>query len=244
VANPLEQFVIKPIVPIEIAGLNLAFTNSALAMTIAAGLAIAAFVAASRDAAVVPGRLQSAAEMLYGTVASMVRDNVGQEGMRFFPFVFSLFVFLLFGNLLGMFPGAFTFTSHLAVTFALAATIFVAVTILGFYHHGTHYFRMFLPEGVPSYVAPIIIPIEVISYLSRPISLSVRLFANMVAGHIILKVFAGFVVGLGGFYVLPGLLPFSMLVGFVALEFLVALLQAYIFTILSCIYLNDAINMH
>jgi F-type H+-transporting ATPase subunit a len=243
-ANPIDQFQIKVIVPIEIAGVNLSYTNSALAMTIAAGIATFVFVSASRAAAPVPGRLQAAAEIVYGSIASMVRDNVGTQGMRYFPLLFALFVFLLTGNLLGMVPGAFTFTSHLAVTFALAATIFVGVTVLGFYHHGTHYFRTFLPEGVPWYVAPIIIPIEIISYLSRPISLSVRLFANMVAGHIILKVFAGFVVALGGMYVVPGILPFSMLVGFVALEFLVALLQAYIFTILSCIYLNDAINMH
>ncbi|MBI3504002.1 MAG: F0F1 ATP synthase subunit A [Proteobacteria bacterium] len=243
-ASPLEQFQIEPIFPLKIAGQNLAFTNSALAMTISAGLAVALLIFASSRISLVPSRIQSVAEIFYETIANMVRDNVGTEGMRFFPFVFSLFVFLLFGNLIGLVPGAFAFTSHIAVTFALAATIFVTVTIIGFAVHGTHFFRTFLPEGVPMAVAPIIIPIEIISYLSRPISLSVRLFANMVAGHIILKVFAGFVIAAGTFYLLPGALPFSMLVGFVALEFLVALLQAYIFTILTCIYLNDAIHMH
>ena len=245
-ASPLEQFQIKPLTQplFEIGGHPVSITNSALAMLVATAV-VAVFLAVGiRKQAMVPGRLQSMVEMSYEFIANMIRDNVGTEGRRYFPFVFTLFMFVLFGNLLGMIPGAFTFTSHLAVTFALAAVIFVAVTIIGFARHGTHYFRMFFPHGAPLASAPILIPIELISYLSRPISLSVRLFANMTAGHIILKIFAGFVVSLGAFYLIPGIVPLAFLVALIALEFFVAFLQAYIFTILTCIYLNDAIHMH
>jgi F-type H+-transporting ATPase subunit a len=244
VASPLDQFQIKPIVPIEIAGLNLAFTNSALWMTLAAAAATFFLVSAASGARIVPGRMQSAAELLYEFIAGMVRENVGDEGKKYFPFFFTLFMFVLFGNLAGMIPGSFTFTSHIVVTFTMALIIFVVITAIGIARHGTHFFSLFFPHGAPLATAPILIPIEVISYMSRPISLSVRLFANMTVGHIILKIFAGFVIALGGFFVLPGLVPFSVLVGITALEFFVACLQAYIFTILSCIYLNDAINLH
>ena len=174
----------------------------------------------------------------------MVRENVGDEGKRYFPFFFTLFMFVLFGNLAGMIPGSFTFTSHIVVTFTMALIIFVVITAIGIARHGTHFFSLFFPHGAPLATAPILIPIEVVSYLSRPVSLSVRLFANMTVGHIILKIFAGFVISLGAFFVLPGVVPFSVLVGITALEFFIAALQAYIFTILSCIYLNDAINLH
>ncbi|MCM0020518.1 MAG: F0F1 ATP synthase subunit A [Tagaea sp.] len=243
-ASPLDQFQIKPIVPIEIAGLNLAFTNSALWMTLAVAGATFFLVSAASGAKIVPGRMQSAAEVLYEFIAGMVRENVGDEGKRYFPFFFTLFMFVLFGNLAGMIPGSFTFTSHIVVTFTMALIIFVVITAIGIARHGTHFFSLFFPHGAPLATAPILIPIEVVSYLSRPVSLSVRLFANMTVGHIILKIFAGFVISLGAFFVLPGVVPFSVLVGITALEFFIAALQAYIFTILSCIYLNDAINLH
>jgi F-type H+-transporting ATPase subunit a len=244
VANPLDQFTIKPIVPLSVGSLDLSFTNSALMMSIAVALIAGLLVFSVRSRDLVPGRLQSVAELGYEFIAGMVRENVGDEGRKYFPFIFSVFAFVLFGNLLGMLPGSFTFTSHIAVTFALALLIFLGVTVIGFARHGTHFFSLFFPHGAPIASAPILIPIEVISYLSRPISLSIRLFANMTVGHIILKIFAGFVVSLGAFFVIPGIVPFGMLIGLTALEFFVACLQAYIFTILSCIYLNDAIHLH
>ncbi len=239
-ANPIEQFQIKPLVEISVGGTDLSFTNSALWMSITVVLVTSLLTAAMRRRALVPGRWQSLAELFYEFVANMIRDNVGSEGRRYFPFIFTLFMFVLFGNLLGMIPVAFTYTSHIVVTFAMAAVVFIGVTIIGFARHGTHFLRLFFPHGAPILTAPILIPIEVISYLSRPFSLAVRLFANMTVGHIILKVVAGFVVALGVF----GVVPLAFLAGITVLEFGIAILQAYVFTILSCIYLNDAINMH
>lgn len=243
-ASPVEQFAVKPIfpvVPVEGAELPFyAFTNSALAMAAALGLATLFFWVATRKRAMVPGRWQSVGEMVFEFIANMIRDNVGKEGMKYFPFIFTLFMFVFLGNMLGMLPYSFTFTSHILVTAALAVFIFIMVTIIGFARHGTHYFRMFFPHGAPIATAPILIPIELISYLSRPFSLSVRLFANMTVGHIMLKVLAGFVVAMGVF----GVVPFVVVAGITVLEFFIAALQAYVFTILSCIYLNDAINMH
>ncbi len=239
-ANPIEQFKIKPLIPIEVGGIDISFTNSALMMVIVVALASLFLTLSVRSRALVPGRWQSLAEVTYEFVANMIRDNVGSEGRKYFPFIFSLFMFVLLGNLLGMIPMAFTFTSHIIVTFAMAAVVFIGVTIIGFARHGTHYLRMFFPHGAPLATAVILIPIELISYLSRPFSLAVRLFANMTVGHIILKVIAGFVVALGVF----GVVPLAFLAGITVLEFGIAVLQAYVFTILSCIYLNDAINMH
>lgn len=193
-----------------------------------------------RRSAIVPGRWQCAAEMAYEFIANMLRDTVGQEGRKYFPFVFTVFMFVLFGNLLGMVPYSFTFTSHIVVTFALAFIIFVGVTILGFVKHGFHFFSFFVPPGTPLPMYPLLIPIEVISYLSRPISLSVRLFANMLAGHTLLKVIAGFVWALGVF----GILPLAFVVALTGLEILIACLQAYVFTILTCLYINDALHLH
>ncbi|MBB4285676.1 F0F1 ATP synthase subunit A [Roseospira goensis] len=240
-ANPVEQFQIEPIVPIAVGPIDLSFTNSSLAMAFAVGLSAALFYAGTRRLSLVPGRMQSLAELFYEFVANMVRDNVGKEGMRYFPFIFALFLFVFFGNLLGMVPGNFTFTSHIVVTGALALVIFIAVTVIGFMRHGVGYLRMFFPHGAPIATAPILIPIEIISYLSRPFSLSVRLFANMTVGHIMLKVLAGFVVALG---VVGGVVPFVAVIGVTVLEFFIAALQAYVFVILTCIYLNDAIHMH
>jgi F-type H+-transporting ATPase subunit a len=194
-----------------------------------------------RNRSLVPGRWQSVSELMYEFVSGMIKENVGKAGMAYFPFIFTLFMFVLFGNMLGMLPYSFTFTSHLAVTGALALVVFIGVTIIGFMKHGTHYLRMFFPHGAPLATAPILVPIEIISYLSRPFSLAVRLFANMTVGHILLKVMGGFVIMMGaaGF-----LLPLPMTIGITILEFGIAFLQAYVFTILSCIYLNDALNMH
>jgi len=240
VASPLEQFEIHALAPINIGGLNLSFTNSALFMVSAACIASAVIILGMRKQALVPSRFQSVAEMLYEVVANMVRDNVGDEGKRYFPFFFTLFLFVLFGNLIGLGPYTFTFTSHIVVTFAMALTIFVSVTIIGMVRHGFHFASFFFPAGAPAWMAVILVPIELISYLSRPLSLSVRLFANMTVGHVILKVLGGFVVMLAVF----GFVPLLFLIGISALELLVAVLQAYIFTILSCIYLHDALHLH
>ena len=239
-ANPVEQFQIEPLVPLHIGSVNVSFTNSALLMVISVALVTAFLTLSVRGRALVPGRWQSMAEVFYEFVANMIRDNVGSEGRKYFPFIFSLFMFVLFGNLLGMIPYTFTYTSHIIVTFALASVVFVGVTIIGFHRHGLHYLRMFFPHGAPIATALILVPIELISYLSRPLSLGVRLFANMTVGHIILKVVGGFVVALG----VLGIVPMAFLGGVTVLEFGIALLQAYVFTILSCIYLHDAIHMH
>lgn len=239
-AGPLEQFEIKPLADMAIGGVDVSFTNSAVWMVIAAVLVTGFMTLSMRRGALVPGRWQGAAEVMYEFVANMLKDNVGSAGRKYFPFVFTLFMFVLFGNLLGMIPGSFTFTSHIAVTFAMALVIFIGVTVIGFVRHGTHYLRMFFPEGAPIATAIILIPIEIISYFSRPFSLAIRLFANMTVGHIMLKVIGGFV-GLIG---ILGVLPFALLTGITVLEFGIAALQAYVYTILTCIYLHDAIHMH
>jgi F-type H+-transporting ATPase subunit a len=237
----MTQFEIKRIVPIDLFGIDVSFTNASLYMVIAVVLISAFLILAMGRRALVPGRVQSIAELSYEYIANMVRENLGEEGMKFFPWVFTIFIFILTLNLLGMIPHSFTVTSHIIVTFALAAMVWITVTLIGFVRHGAGFLRLFVPEGIPIWLMPIIIPIELISYLIRPISHSVRLFANMMAGHTMLKVFAGFVVGLG---VLGGWAPLAFLVAFTGLEFLVAFLQALIFTVLTCIYLNDALHMH
>lgn len=189
----------------------------------------------------IPNRLQALVEISYNLIAGMVNDNAGKEGMRFFPLIFSVFFFVLGGNLLGMIPYTFTYTSHIIVTFGLAMMVFLFVTILGFVIHGVHFFGFFVPKGVSIFLTPIIVPVEIISYLSRPVSLSIRLFANMMAGHTMLKVFAGFCVSLGVVY---GIAPLAINILLTGFEIVISCLQAYIFTILSCIYLNDAIHMH
>lgn len=244
-AGPIEQFRIKPLIPFEIGGLDLSFTNSAAYMALTAVAAGGGLLLATRRRRLVPGRGQASAEMLYEFVARTLRANAGEEGMRFFPLVFSLFLFILVANLIGLFPYAFTVTSHLIVTFALAMLVFLTVTLYGLFRHGARFLRLFVPDGVPLVLTPIIVPIEVISYLSRPVSHSVRLFAVMLAGHITLKVFAGFVVslaGLGTLGIVGAALPFVMTVALTALELLMALIQAYVFTMLTCMYLNDALH--
>jgi F-type H+-transporting ATPase subunit a len=238
--SPLAQFEIKELIPVKLGGVDISFTNSALYMAIALVLITAFLLLGTRSRSVVPGRWQVAAELSYEFIAGLIRDTIGAEGRKYFPFVFALFMFILFGNLLGMTPYSFTFTSHIIVTFALAFTIFIGVTVLGFVKHGMHFFSFFLPAGTPWVMAPLLIPIEVISYLSRPISLSVRLFANMLAGHTLLKVIAGFVGVLG----LAGVLPLALVTVLTGLEILIAFLQAYVFAILTCLYINDALHLH
>lgn len=241
-ASPLEQFAIQDVsAPLfTIGGHHIAVTNSAIFMMAAVVISSALLLGGAGKGAMIPGRVQAMAELFYEFIANMIRDNVGSAGKKFFPFIFSLFIFTLFGNILGMLPYGYTFTSQIAVTFFMAIVVFLGVTLIGLFKHGLHFFSLFFPHGAPLFTAPILIPIELVSYLSRPISLSVRLFANMTVGHVLLKVLAGFVVALGIF----GVVPLVVLVAITALELLVALLQAYIFTILCCIYLNDALHLH
>lgn len=236
----MEQFEIHRYLKLDLFGLDASFTKSSLFMVIAFFVIIGFLTYAMNSRSLVPGRMQSVAELAYEFVANMVYENTGKDGMKYFPFVFSLFIFVLVLNMLGMIPYSFTVTSHIVVTFALAALVFIVVTGIGFARHGLGFLKLFKPEGLPVALVPIIVPIELISYLIRPISLSVRLFANMMAGHTLLKVFAGFVVSLG----LAGVVPLIATVAFTGLEFLVAFLQAMIFAVLTSIYLNDAINMH
>ena len=244
--DPIHQFQIKNLMPmLSMGGHHIDFTNSALFMFIIVGVVSALLIGATAPRAVVPGRLQSIAEMSYEFVAHTVRSSTGNEGMRFFPFVFTLFMFVLFANVIGLIPYSFTVTSQLIVTAALALLVFFIVVGYGFWHNGLHFLNLFVPKGVPKLILPAIVAIEVLSFLSRPVSHSVRLFANMLAGHITLQVFAGFIIMLGGagiFGVFGATLPFIMVVLLSALEVLVAFLQAYVFAILTCIYLNDAIH--
>ena len=246
--DPLHQFQINPIMQLVIAGYDVSFSNSALFMVVAALLVYGLLVHGMKARALVPGRLQSLAEMFYEFVANMVRENAGADAKPYFPFVFTLFMFILFGNMLGMIPYTFTFTSHIIVTFALALTVFVFVTVLALMKHGLHFFSFFMPHGAPIALAPILIPIEVISYVMRPVSLSIRLFANMMAGHTMLKVFAGFTVlmisGLGAVGFLAGIVPVAINIALTGFEFLVAFLQAYVFSILTCLYIRDALELH
>jgi F-type H+-transporting ATPase subunit a len=238
--SPLDQFAIDPIVPIQVAYHDVSFTNAALAMVVAAALVYLFLMGGTRRASLVPGRLQSAVEMIYEFTANLVNENAGKEGLPFFSVIFTLFMFIMFGNLLGLVPGAFTFTSHIIVTFTMAICVVVGVTIVGFWRHGLHFFEFFVPHGAPKVMLPFIVPIEIMSYLVRPISLSVRLFVNMMAGHTMLHVFLLFTIGLGVF----GFAPFLLVVALYILEIAIAVLQAYVFTILSTLYLRDALHMH
>jgi F-type H+-transporting ATPase subunit a len=238
--SPLTQFEIKPLIPIQIGDLDVSFTNASAFMVLAVVLASVFLIAGVKRNAAVPGRWQSMAELIYVFIGNLVRDTIGSEGRAYFPLIFTIFIFILFGNLLGMIPYGFTFTSHIIVTFVLAAVIFIGVTLLALYKHGFHFFSFFLPPGVPMWTAPLLLPIEIISYFVRPVSLSLRLAANMMAGHTLLKVFAGFVVLLG----IAGVVPLVFVVLLTGLEIMIACLQAYVFTILTCLYINDALHLH
>ena len=240
--NPMHQFEVYKIGPeINLGGVNLSFTNASLFMSLSSILILLFLYLGTKKKLLVPTKIQFVTEASYTFVAKMINDTAGSGAKSFFPFIFTLFMFVLFANMVGMLPYSFTVTSHIIVTFALAAIVFIGVTILGFIKHGFKYLGLFVPKGVPIILLPLIVIIEIISYLSRPVSLSVRLFANMMAGHTMLKVFGGFVISLG---LLGGCLPLSFSVALTGLEILVAFLQAYVFAILTCIYLNDALNLH
>ena len=244
--DPIHQFQIQNLLTFgHIGGYEIAFTNSALFMLIALAVIAALTIGATSSRALVPGRMQSVAEMSYEFVADTLRSSAGSEGMKFFPLVFSLFMFILVVNVIGLIPYTFTVTSHIIITVSLALVVFLTVVVYGLYKHGLHFLKLFVPSGIPIYILPLVTFIEVLSFLSRPVSHSVRLFANMLAGHITLKVFGGFVVMLGSLGFLGSLgaiLPLGMTVALTALELLVAVLQAYVFAILTCIYINDAIH--
>lgn len=242
--NPLHQFEIQPLIELSLFGYDISFTNSALWMVIACVGVTTLFGLMVPHRGMVPGRIQALAEILFNFIADTLEQSAGKEARRYFPFIFTIFSFILFGNVCGMLPYSFTFTSHIIVTFALAITVFSFVTLIAIMRHGTKFFGYFVPEGVPFFIMPLIVPIEIISYLSRPLSLSIRLFANMMAGHTMMKVFAIFSVKLAAISVIFGVAPLAINVALTALEFLVAFLQAYVFTILTCIYLHDAIHLH
>ena len=240
--NPMHQFNVHKIGPeIKINGIDLSFTNSSLFMLLSAIFILLFLLFGTKEKKIIPGKIQLISEMLYNFIGKMINDTAGKKAKPYFPFIFSLFIFVLFCNMIGMLPYSFTVTSHIIVTLAFAMFIFIGVTILGFVIHGFKYLKIFVPSGVPIVLLPIIMIIEIISYLSRPISLSVRLFANMMAGHTMLKVFGGFVISLG---LVAGWLPLTFSVALTGLEILVAFLQAYVFAILTCIYLIDALNLH
>jgi len=245
-ADPIHQFEIQKLAKIfDVAGHEIYFTNSALFMAITVAGVAALLVGGSSARALVPGRMQSLVEMTYEFVANMIQTTAGTAGMRFFPLVFTLFMFILVANMIGIIPFTFTVTSHIIITAMMALLVFFTVIIYGFYKNGLKFFRLFVPSGIPIFILPLIVFIEVLSFLSRPLSHSVRLFANMLAGHITLKVLAGFITMLGGFGIagwLGAVLPLGLVVAITALEVLVAFLQAYVFAILTCIYLNDAIH--
>ena len=240
--NPMHQFQVYRVGPeISIGGINLSFTNASLFMLVSSLLILLMLFLGTKKKLLVPTKMQLMAEMSYAFIAKMINDTAGSKAKPFFPFIFTLFMFVLFCNMVGMLPYSFTVTSHIIVTFILASIVFIGVTIIGFIKHGIKYLELFVPKGVPVVLLPLIVVIEIISYLSRPVSLSVRLFANMMAGHTMLKVFGGFVISLG---LLGGWLPLGFSVALTGLEILVAFLQAYVFAILTCIYLNDALNLH
>lgn len=243
--DPLHQFRIHPLLHLEWGGWDISFTNSSLFMVLAT-LVILLFLSFSvAPRSLIPNRLQMAGELLYLFVADMIRENAGKEGLPYFPYIFSLFLFILTGNMLGMVPYGFTFTSHIIVTFSLGAMVIGFITVLGFVRHKGRFLRLFYPENTPVFIAPLLVPIEILSYLTRAVSLSIRLFANMIAGHAMLKLFAGFAIALAGTAFFPvALASVALNVAITGFEFLIALLQAYIFTILTCIYLHDALHLH
>jgi F-type H+-transporting ATPase subunit a len=245
--SPVEQFTIKTLYDLNLMGIDVSFTNASLFMFLSIFCSIGFLYFGARKQSLIPNRIQCLVEMSYEFVANMVKENAGKGSQAYFPFVFTLFMFILFGNLLGMIPYSYTFTSQIAVTFTLAAIIFVGVTLIALFKHGFKFFTYFFPSGVPIALAPLLIPIEIISYFIRPISLSVRLFANMLAGHTMMKVFAGLIIMMGsagGLLKIGAVLPLLAVIGLTGLEFLVAALQAYVFSILTCMYLHDAIHLH
>jgi F-type H+-transporting ATPase subunit a len=239
--QPLQQFLVKTLVPIHVGGVNLSLTNSAVFMMMATVLIGVCMLVGLRKREIVPSKIQALAELPFSFIQNMVMETNGKEGLPFVGLLSSIFLFVLMGNLLGLFPFAFTFTSQLIVNFSLAFLVLCIITVCGMIRHGLGFLRLFLPKGVPLWIAPILVPVELISYLSRPISLAIRLFSNMVAGHSMLKIFAFFTGSMGFVF---GMAPLAINVGLMAFEIFVAFLQAYVFTLLSCIYLNDALHLH
>lgn len=239
--SPLDQFRVKEIVNLQIFGYDTSITNSSLFMLLVGVFIVFYFMLAFRGKGLVPSRFQLSGELVYGMITGMLDQNVGAKGKKFVPLIFTLFMFILTCNLFGMIPYGFTVTSHISITFALAMMVFLLVTLFGIYLHGFHFFSLFLPAGTPWWLAPLMVVIELFAYLARPVSLSLRLAANMVAGHVLLKVMAGFVVSMA---IYLKILPIPFIVVLIGFELFVAALQAYIFTILSCVYLNDALNLH
>ena len=248
--NPMAQFAVKPLVPLHIGHYDVSFTNQSLWMFIVVGAASLFLYWAARSRSLVPTRMQSMAELSYEFVGDMIHSATGEDGLKYFPFIFAIFMYVLLSNFFGLIPGSFTVTSQIAVTFALAAIVIITVILTGFLRHGIGFLKLFVPKA-PLLLLFLLVPIEIISFLTRPVSLSVRLFANMLAGHTMLKVFAGFVIGLGATLVTPkpwfaplSIAPLFLIVAITALEILVAFLQAYVFAILTCIYLNEALHLH
>jgi F-type H+-transporting ATPase subunit a len=239
--SPLDQFRVKEIVNLQIFGYDTSITNSSLFMLFVGVFIVFYFMLAFRGKGLVPSRFQLSGELVYGMITGMLDQNVGAKGKKFVPLIFTLFMFILTCNVFGMIPYGFTVTSHISITFALAMMVFLLVTLFGIYLHGFHFFSLFLPAGTPWWLAPLMVVIELFAYLARPVSLSLRLAANMVAGHVLLKVMAGFVVSMA---IYLKILPIPFIVVLIGFELFVAALQAYIFTILSCVYLNDALNLH
>tara|TARA_E500000178_G_scaffold95053_1_gene94030 strand:+ start:204 stop:944 length:741 start_codon:yes stop_codon:yes gene_type:complete len=245
-ASPLAQFEIKKIFSLEFSGYDISFTNSSLTMILTVFLISFFLFLGLKKTSIIPNKFQTLVELSYDFIGSMINDNIGKEGLKYYPFIFSIFFFILIGNLIGMLPFSFTWTSHIIVTFAISFFIFLMVTFLAIYKHGLlKFLAFFAPSGVPKPMLILLIPIEIISYISRPISLSVRLFANMMAGHTLLKVIGGFVFVLAAnSYIVGGILPIAFLVALTGLEIVIAFLQAYVFAILTCLYINDAIHLH
>ena len=243
--DPLHQFKIRPLIHLEWGGWDISFTNSSLFMVLATLIIMMFFFLSANSRSLIPNRLQMTGELLYLFISDMVRENAGKAGLPYFPYIFSLFLFILTGNLLGMVPYGFTFTSHIIVTFSLALMVIVSITLLGLVRHKGRFFRLFCPENTPIFIIPLLVPVEIMSYLTRSVSLSIRLFANMIAGHAMLKLFAGFALALASTAFFPvAVASVAMNIAITGFEFLIALLQAYIFTILTCIYLHDVLNLH
>lgn len=240
-ADPLHQFEIKPLIPLNLGGIDVSFTNASLWMVISFAVMVLFLLIGVRKTSLIPGKMQSMAELSYEFIGGLIKENIGNEGRKYFPIIFSIFIFVLGCNLMGLLPYSFTVTSHIIVTFAIAFLFFIGITLIGLFKHGFKFFGLFLPDGVPLFVAPLMIIIEIVSYFSRPVSLAIRLTANMLAGHIILKVLAGFVISLGFVF---GLVPLALLIVLTGFEFFVAFMQAYIFAILACVYLNDVLHLH
>ena len=248
ISTPLEQFSIISLIPLHIGNVYFSFTNSALFLFLTTGLLFLLFRLVTQNGGfLVPSRWQSVVEMIYEFVVSLVDEQIGAQGRKYFPLIFTTFVFLLFANLIGMIPYSFTATSHLVVTFGLSLSLFIGITIIGFQLHGTHFFSFLLPKGAPLALAPLLVVLELVSYCFRAVSLGVRLFANMMAGHTLVKILSGFawtMLSLGGLLTAASIIPFGIVFALTGLEIGVACLQAYVFTILTCIYLNDVINLH